>query len=165
MQAIDSDGNDDSRRAISIARSRALPLTVSIAQWRSRVGNLHCAIESLAADGFVHQAFPFGFTWSEGITHEDVNERRWRSDRTWQPLRAAGAGKESKVRLRQSDQVVAILGDTKIAGERELECTAQGCAGDGRDDRLGHGLAQRHGLIEESPVVARIVRPLATGSA
>jgi hypothetical protein len=51
-------------------------------------------------------------------------------------LRAAGAGNESKVRLQKSDQVVAILGDTKIAGERELEPTGQGCAGDGGDDRF-----------------------------
>ena len=61
----------------------------------------------------MHQAFPFGFTWSEGITHEDVNERRWRSDRARQPVRAAGAGKKSEVRPRQSDQVVAILSDTR----------------------------------------------------
>jgi hypothetical protein len=29
------------------------------------------------------------------------------------------------VRLQESDQVVTILGDTKIAGERELECAGQ----------------------------------------
>src|SRR4029077_14678205 len=32
--------------------------------------NLHRAIESLAADGFVHQPLLFGFTWSERNTHE-----------------------------------------------------------------------------------------------
>src|SRR6266849_5072101 len=68
--------------------------------------NLHCAIESLAADRFVHQPLLFGFTWSEGIAHEDVHERGWRSDGAWQPLRAAGTGKETKVCLRQPDQVV-----------------------------------------------------------
>src|ERR1700730_2071271 len=104
MQATDSGGNDD---------------------------NLHRAVESLAADGFVHQPLPFGFTWSEGKTHEDVHERGWRSDRAQQPLRAAGAGKKSKVRLRQSDQVVTILSDTQIAGERELESTGQARAGYG----------------------------------
>src|SRR5215467_253644 len=83
---------------------------------RQALSNLHRAIESLAADGFVHQPLPFGFTWSEGNTHEDVHERSWRSDGAWQPLRTAGAGKESKVYLRQSDQVVTILRDTKIAG-------------------------------------------------
>jgi len=91
------------------------------------------AIESLAAHGFVHQALPFRFTWSEGNTQEDVHERGWRSDGAWQPLRAAGAGKESKVRLRPSDQVVTILSDTKIAGERELESTGHACAGNGGD--------------------------------
>src|SRR6266481_1193848 len=127
--------------------------------------NLHRAIESLAADGFVHQPLPFGFTWSEGNTHEDVHERGWRSDRAWQPLRAAGAGKESKVRLRQSDQVVTILSDTKIARERELESTSQGCAGNGGDYRFWHALAQRDGLVQEPPIVSRVLRPLATGGA
>src|SRR6266481_9685675 len=123
-------------------------------------GNLHCAIESLAADGFVYQPLPFGFTWRDGHAHEDVHERGWHSDGAWQPLRAAGAGKKSKVRLRQSDQVVAILGDTKIAGERELESTGQGCAGDGGDDRFWHALAQRDRLVQEPPVVGRVLGPL-----
>src|SRR2546425_684767 len=112
----------------------------------------------------MYQPFPFGFTWAERLSHENVHERGWRSDGAWQPLRAAGAGEQAEVRLRQSDQVVAILGNTKIAGERELECTGQGCAGDGRDDRFGHGLAQSHGPVEEPPVVGRVVGPLATGS-
>ena len=38
-------------------------------------------------------------------------------------LCAAGAGKETKLCLRQPDQVVTILSDTKIARERELEGT------------------------------------------
>src|SRR5258706_10077913 len=133
--------------------------------WRQTLCNLHRAIESLAADGLVHQPLPFGFTWSEGITHEDVHERGWRSDRAWQPLRAAGAGKESKMRLRQADQVVAILSDANIAGERELESTGQACAGNGGDYWFRHALAQRHGLVEESAVVGRVLGPLATRSA
>src|SRR5258706_4165240 len=132
---------------------------------RQAACNLHRAIESLATDGFVHQSLPFGFTWSEGIAHEDVHERGWRSDGAWQPLRAAGPGNESKVRLQKSDQVVAILSDTKIAGERELESTGQGCAGNGGDYRFWHALAQRDRLVQESPVVGRVLRPLATGSA
>src|SRR6267154_6611819 len=79
MYATDSGVCDDRRCAISIARS-----------------------ESLAADRFVHQPLPFGFTWSEGNTHDDVHERAWRSDGARQSLRAAGARKKSKVRLRQS---------------------------------------------------------------
>src|SRR5216684_5194322 len=51
--------------------------------------------------------------------NEDVHERGSRSDGAWQPLRAAGAGKETKVCLRQPDQVVSILSNTKIARERE----------------------------------------------
>ena len=71
----------------------------------------------------MYQAFPFGLTWIEWLTHEDVNERGWRSDDARQPLRAAGAGKETKLCLGKPDQVVTILSDTKIARERELEGT------------------------------------------
>jgi len=94
-----------------------------------------------------------------------VHERSGRSDGAWQPLRAAGAGKESKVRLRQSDQVVTILSDAKIAGERELESTGQGRTGNGGDDWFRHALAKRHGLVEEPPIVGRVLGQLATGSA
>src|SRR5260370_40870350 len=91
--------------------------------------NLHCAIESLAADGFVHQPLPFGFTWSEGLAHEDVHERGWRSDGAWQPLRAAGAGSESKVRLQESDQPVPYISETKITGARDIKSISQSIAG------------------------------------
>src|SRR5205807_2119452 len=107
---------------------------------------------------------PFGFTWSEGNAHENVHERGWRSDCAWQPLGAAGAGKESKVRLRQSDQVVTVLSDTKIAGERELQSTGERCTGNGGDDRLWHALAQRHGFVEESPVHGEFVITLRLAS-
>ena len=83
--------------------------------------DLHGAIEGFAADGFVHQALPFGFTRTECLTHENVHERGWHSDGARQPLRAAGAGKETKLCLWQSDQVFTVLSDTKIASERELE--------------------------------------------
>lgn len=63
-------------------------------------------------------------------------ERRWRSDGGGQPLRAAGARRQSKVCLRQSNQVIPILGDAKIAGERELESTGQACPGSGGDHWL-----------------------------
>src|SRR4029077_1038886 len=118
-----------------------------------------------AADGFVHQPLPFGFTRREGIAHEDVHERGWRSDCAWQPLRATGAGNKSKVRLQESDQVVAILSDTKIAGERELESTGQGCARNGGDYRFWHALAQRDRLVQEPRIVGRVLGPLATGGA
>jgi hypothetical protein len=36
---------------------------------------------------------------------------------------------------------------------------------DGRNYRLSHALAQRHGFIEESAVVGGVLGPLATGSA
>src|SRR5260370_33159693 len=102
--------------------------------------DLHRAIEGLAADGFVHQALPFGFTRTECLTHENVHERAWHSDGAWQPLSAAGAGKETKLCLRQSDQVFAILSDTKIAGQRKLDSAGQGRPGNGDDYVLGAAL-------------------------
>ena len=71
-------------------------------------------------------------------------------------------GTKSKVRLRKSDQVVAILGDTKVAGERKLKSTGEGCAGNGGDNRLWHALAHRHRLVEKSTIVGRVLGPLAT---
>src|SRR5438132_11433718 len=114
---------------------------------------LHRIIDSLPLDSYVHQALAFGFTRRKSDAHENVHECGCRSNGAWQSLRAAGAGKESKIHLRQPDQVVTILRDTKIAGEREFEGTSQGCAGDGGDHRLRHALTQRHSLVEESPVV------------
>src|SRR5216683_5021059 len=140
MYASDSGVCNARRRAISIARSRALPLTVS------------CTRPFLSASRGL-SGLPIRMCMSAA----GVPMVRGRS--------AAGAGKETKLRLRQSDQVVAILSDTEIAGERELECAGQGRAGNGGDDRLRHALAQRHGLVEESPIVGRVVGPLATGSA
>src|SRR5258708_28201004 len=127
--------------------------------------DLHRAIEGLAGDGFVHQALPFRFTRTECLTHENVHERGWHSNGARQPLSAARAGKETKLCLRQSDQVFTVLSDTKIASERELESAGQGRAGNSGDHWFWHALAQRHGLVEESPVVGRVLGPLAAGSA
>jgi len=99
------------------------------------------------------------------LAHEDVHEGGRRSDDARQPLRAAGAGNETKLRLGESDQVVPIFGDTKIARERELEGAGQGRAGNGGDYRFWHALAQRHGLVEESAIVGGILWPLTAGSA
>src|SRR6266849_6718511 len=123
-------------------------------------GNLHRAIESLAADGFVYQPLPFGFTWRDGQAHEDVHERSWRSDGAWQPLCAAGTREESEVRLREANLVVPILSDAKIAGERQFECTGQARARNGSNDGFGHALAHRDGPVNESRL-----GPLETGSA
>src|SRR6267142_2393502 len=127
--------------------------------------DLHGAIEGFAADGFMHQALPFGFTRTECLTHENVHERGWHSDGARKPLSAARAGKETKLCLRQSDQVFAILSDTKIASQGELESAGQGRAGKSGDYWFWHALAQRHGLVEESPIVGRVLGPLAAGSA
>jgi hypothetical protein len=62
--------------------------------------NFHGAIESLAVDGLVYQAFAFSITRREGRAHEDVHERGGRSDGSRQPLSADGAGKKSEGRLR-----------------------------------------------------------------
>ena len=123
--------------------------------------NLHRAVESLAVDGLVHEAPSFRFMRREGHSHEDVHERSRGSDGSRQPLRAAGAGKESNHRFRRSDLVVAILGDAKVAGEREFESAGQAGAGNGGDDRFRHALAQSHGLVEEPAVVGSVVGPLA----
>src|SRR5229473_2038585 len=112
-------------------------------------GNLHGAIERLAADGFVYQPFPFGFTW-----------RDWHAHGAWQPLRAAGTGDKAKVRLREANLVVAVLGDAHIARERQFECTGQARARNGGNDWFGHALAHRDRPIDESRLW-----PLPTGRA
>src|SRR5260370_21650674 len=122
--------------------------------------DLHRAIEGLAADGFVHQALPFGFTRTECLTHENVHERAWHSDDAWQPLSAAGAGKETKLCLPQSDQVFAVLSDTKIASQGELESAAQARARNSGAYWFFPALAQGHHLIEQSPIAARVLAPL-----
>src|SRR5258708_27383971 len=91
--------------------------------------DLHRAIESLAADCFMHQTLPFGFTRIERFSHENVHESGWHSDGARQPLSATGAGKETKLCLRQSDQVFAVFSDTKVASQGELESASQGRAG------------------------------------
>jgi hypothetical protein len=58
-----------------------------------------------------------------------------------QPLCAAGAGKEAKLSRWQSDEIVAILSDGKVAGEREFECAGRGRAGYGGDHWFGHACA------------------------
>src|SRR5882762_3275539 len=126
--------------------------------------DLHRAIEGLAADGFVHQALAFGFTRTQCLTHENVHERGWRSDGARQPLSAASAGKETKLCLRQSDQVFAVFSDTKVARQGKLESASQGRAGNSGDYWFWHALAQSHGLVEESPIVGRVLWPLAAGS-
>src|SRR6202521_1991556 len=123
-------------------------------------GNLHRASESRAADGFVYQPPPFGFTWRDGHAHEDVHERGWHSYGAWQPLRAAGTGEKSKVRLREANLVVPILGDAHVAGERQFECTGQARARNGGNDWFGHALAHRDGPVDESRL-----GPFATGRA
>src|SRR6202521_5020394 len=123
-------------------------------------GNLYRAIEILAADGFVYQPPPFGFTWRDGHAHEDVHERGWHADGAWQPLRAAGTGEKSKVRLREANVVVAVLGDAHIAGKGQFECTGQARARNGGNDWFGHALAHRDGAVNESGL-----GPLATGRA
>jgi hypothetical protein len=81
----------------------------------------------------------------------------------WQSLRATGAGQQSEVHLRQSQQVVAVFSNAKIASQCELESTGQGRAGYGGDHWLRHAFTQRHRLVEESSVVGRVLGPLAAG--
>lgn len=95
-------------------------------------------MDSLPLDSYVHQALAFGFTRRKSDAHENVHECGCRSNGAWQSLRAAGAGDQSEVHLRQSQQVVAVLSNAKIAGQRELESTGQGRAGYGGDGMLSH---------------------------
>lgn len=63
----------------------------------------------------------------------------------------------------QSQQVVAVFSNAKIASQCELESAGQGRAGYGGDHRLRHAFTQRHRLVEESSVVGRVLGPLAAG--
>src|SRR5258707_7208423 len=132
---------------------------------RQSTGDLHRPIQRLTAYALVDKAEPCCFLRVDGITHEDVHESRRRPNAARQPLRAAGPRDKSQVGLRQSNQVVTVLSDAKIAGKRELECASQTRSGNGGDNWLWHALAQRHGLIEKSCVVNRVVGPFAAGSA
>src|SRR5260370_17901163 len=126
--------------------------------------DLHRAIESLAADCFVHQALPFGFTRIECFSHEYVHQSSRHSNGARQPLGPTGTGKETNLCLRKSDQVFAVFSDTKVARQCKLESASQGRAGNSGDYWFWHALAQSHGLVEESPIVGRIFGPLAAGS-
>ena len=99
--------------------------------------NLRSAIEGLAADRFVHEALPFGVTRIERPPHKDVHERRRRSDSARQPLCAAGARQQAEFGFRKTDQVIAVLGDSEVAGEGELEGPGEGGPGDRGDEGLG----------------------------
>src|ERR1700682_1281269 len=46
--------------------------------------DLDRAIDSLSADGFVHEPLPLGIMRIERNTHKDVHQRGERSDRGWQ---------------------------------------------------------------------------------
>ena len=57
------------------------------------------------------------------------------------PLRAAAAGEEADLDLRQADpRLVAVGGDAVVAGERQLEAAAHADAVDRDGDRLAAGL-------------------------
>src|SRR5690349_25034798 len=68
-------------------------------------------------------------------TGHDHVERTLDADRAWQPLRAARAGQQPELHLRQRDLRIASC-DAKVASERELESAAHADASDGGNDRL-----------------------------
>ena len=123
--------------------------------------DLHRTIDGLATDGFVNKTLLFGVTRIERPPHKDVHEGRRRSDRAGQPLCSTGSRQEAEFGLGQTDQIVAVLSDANVARKRELEGPGKSGPGNRGDDRLRHGLAQRHGLVEESAMVGCVVRPLA----
>src|SRR5580704_9735923 len=109
----------------------------------------------------MHQPLPFGFARIERSSYENVHESGWHSDRARQPLSATGSGKETKLCLGQSDQILAVFSDTKVASQGKLEGASQGRAGNSGDYWFRHALTQSHGLVEESPIVGRVLGPLA----
>jgi len=133
--------------------------------------NLHCAIQSLAADRFVHQPPSF----------------RLHADSVADPMRmcmsAAGVPNGARQPLlrarRHREGRTKVLPPATRSGSRHprqyedpqesanSKAPARGCAGDGRNYRALACLSpQRHGFIEESAVVGgRFFGPLATGSA
>jgi len=61
----------------------------------------------------------------------------------------AGPWDDPSVCLRQSDQIVAILGDAEIARKCKLKCAGQTCSGYGGDTGFGMLSTQCHRLVEE----------------
>src|SRR5260370_24354282 len=116
---------------------------------RKQLCNLHRAIDGLAADSFVYQVLSFGVARIERLPHKDVHKCRCRSDSARQPLCAAGALQETEFCLGQTDQIVAVFSNPKVASESELEGAGYGCSGNGGRDRLWHALAQRPRFLRE----------------
>src|SRR6202007_2889533 len=128
--------------------------------FRQMPGDLHRTINGFTLDRFVDKTPGFGLARTERLTHKDVPKRGRHPDGPGKPLRSACAGKKTKFRFWQSDQIIAVFSDADVAGQSKFKS-----AGNGGNNRFRHRLADRHGLIEKSAMVARVVRPLAARSA
>src|ERR1700756_2473624 len=133
--------------------------------FRQMPGNLHRAIDGFTLDRFVDKTPGFSFTRTERLTHKDVPKRGRHADGPGKPLRSTCAGQKTKFRVWQSDQIIAVFGDADVAGQSKFKSAGKSGAGNGGNNRFRHRLADRHGLIEKSAMVACAVRPLAPRSA
>src|SRR6201981_799172 len=133
--------------------------------FRQMPGNLHRAIDGFTLDRFVDKTPGFGFTRTERLAPKDGPKRGRHADRARKPLRSTCAGQKTKFRFWQSDQIIAVFGDADVAGQSKFKSAGKSGAGNGGNNRFRHRLADRHGLIEKSAMVAGVVRPLAARSA
>jgi hypothetical protein len=80
--------------------------------------------------------------------HQDVHQRRWRSDNPRQTLGAAATWQDSDIDLREPDLKIALLRDTNIARQRKLKPGSHRRTGDRRDNWLGICSARRIALAK-----------------
>src|ERR1700739_2633617 len=128
-------------------------------------GNLHRAIDGFTLDRFVDKTPGCGVARTERLTHKDVPKRGRHADSARKPLRSTCAGQKTKFRFWQSDQIIAVFGNADVAGQSKFKRAGKSGAGNGGNNRFRHRLADRHGLIEKSAMIASVIRPLAARTA
>jgi hypothetical protein len=120
---------------------------------RRERGKLLSQVHRLALERFfrhdaMHHAATFGGTGVDDLTAEDQIEGVAEADQPRQPLRAAGSREDSQPHFRQTERG-ASRQIAEVAGERQLQTSAQSHAVDGGDHRLRQTLdlevsAMRH---------------------
>ena len=104
------------------------------------------------------------FERGERDPHEDMHQRRRRSDDPRQALGAAATRQNSDIDLRQPDLKIAGLRDANVAGQGKFKPASHRGAGDRRDDGLRHLFDKAHGGGEAAGIVGRILGPLFSGA-
>src|SRR3984957_10426097 len=132
---------------------------------RQEPRNFYRPVDGFALHRFVDEAPSFSLARTKRLADKNVPKRGRHTDGAGQSLCSACARQKAEVRFRQADQVVAILGDPNITGQSKFESAGKRGAGYRGNDGLRHGFTHRHRLIEESAMVACVVRPLAARSA